>query len=306
MHSFTIALISTLSLGVHAASIGDSVSQPVTREQHNSLFHNPDFTSANLPAAESFEPAGKISPRKAAVDAFLNGNIAFDHTASELNTANSQGVPIIPSGNFLSGNILANTANAHALTASLGSNAAPAINMFTNGGQVVTQAATNVDAQAALDIQTSIRLEAALIVEATQTLARVRDVAISLTADNVLALVGSVMVSLDEVTRVLVALNVVSGQVAKAINAAAVSSCLGFSANVGAKRDSQQDSQQDVVKRQNLPVTGLAGVTDAAKNTVLNNTTNAPVVTREDNTKFFDDEVEDMDFSEADGLEEGF
>ena len=63
MHSFTIVLVSTLSLGVHAASIGDSVSQLVTRQQHNRLFHNPDFTSANLPAAESFERAGKISRR---------------------------------------------------------------------------------------------------------------------------------------------------------------------------------------------------------------------------------------------------
>ena len=75
MHSFTIALISTLSLGVHAASIGDSVSHLVTREQHNRLFHNPDFTSANLPTAESFERAGKISPRQVLVGSAAVSNV---------------------------------------------------------------------------------------------------------------------------------------------------------------------------------------------------------------------------------------
>ena len=92
MHSFTIALISTLSLGVHAASIGDSVSQVVTRE-HNRLFHNPDFTSADLPAAESFERAGKISPRQfsslGSLAAALSGKItdvAIGNTQARPNT----------------------------------------------------------------------------------------------------------------------------------------------------------------------------------------------------------------------------
>ena len=67
MHTFTLAFISCLSLSVHAASIGDSVSQVVTGDhqsvQHNREFgHHPDFGSATA-HSESFEPAGKISQR---------------------------------------------------------------------------------------------------------------------------------------------------------------------------------------------------------------------------------------------------
>ena len=128
MHSFTIALISTLSLGVHAASIGDSVSQLVSREQHNRLFHNPDFTSANLPHAESFERSGKISPRKvtvdsassAAVDHLLKGIFDFDgnpvlNTASTQSVSNGQAFSSLPSvniGDLLSGSARTNTASA--------------------------------------------------------------------------------------------------------------------------------------------------------------------------------------------------
>ena len=93
MHTFTIALISTLSLSVYAASIGDSISQLVTREQHNRQFHhNPDFASDNnLPAAESFERSGKKSPRDQADFVASGEMLATGNTVPQA----AAGVPVI-------------------------------------------------------------------------------------------------------------------------------------------------------------------------------------------------------------------
>ena len=57
MYIFTLAFISCLSLSVHAASIGDSVSQVVTRD-HQSIqeFHHPDFGLAHS-ESDNIDPA---------------------------------------------------------------------------------------------------------------------------------------------------------------------------------------------------------------------------------------------------------
>jgi hypothetical protein len=154
MHSFTIALISTLSLGVHAASIGDSVSQVVTREQHNRLFHNPDFTSADLPAAESFERAGKISPRQfvpslGSVAAALSGkitNVAIGNTRP--NT--------VPQAHTVDAVVIAQDAgvNTHATA-----NSQDAINLQAAINAAI---AASINLQAAVNSQDAISLQVAI------------------------------------------------------------------------------------------------------------------------------------------------
>ena len=92
MHTFTIAFISSLSLSVYAASIGDPLSQLVTREQHNRHFYNPDFASVNHPATESLEPAGKISQRQ------LNGPLGVAGMlgiVQGVNTVNGQAPGVV-------------------------------------------------------------------------------------------------------------------------------------------------------------------------------------------------------------------
>ena len=313
MHSFTIALISTLSLGVHAASIGDSVPQLVTREQHNRLFHSPDFNSANLPAVESLERSGKISPRKVAVDAtgsLLNGVAVLTNTES--NTA--QGIPntqtFIPSlGSAAIGGNIPSTSNTqpvtNAQTFSLGSGTV--VDNILSGALALDGITTpkTVDTQAA-NIQVIINAQITITTQINQFITAAISLSLNADVDIVLSTL------LGQAARALEALVLVNEQLAEA----AVTNCLSttlssnlvssnglglgiFSANAGVKRD-------DTEKRQEI--TAPTALTQTAKNAGV-----LPALAlraREDNTKFFDDQVEDMDFSahdsEADELEEGF
>ena len=358
MHSFTIALISTLSLGVHAASIGDSVSQQVTREQHNRLFHNPDFTSANLPAPESFERAEKISPRlfsslgsAAAAVSGLITNVAITNTRPNTATvphAQTVDAVVIAQDAGVNTQAAASSQDAVNLQVALQAaiNAAFNLQVAANSQdainlQAALQAAINVaiNLQAAVTSQDAINLQAALQVAidaavSLQAAANSQDAinlqaalqaAINLAINLQLAANSQDAINLQVALQVAVnaAINLqvaansqdainLQAALQAAINAAinlqaalqaavnaAVNAGLVFSgntANVGAQH-------QDAVKRQlqapALPVTFPIPLTQTANNTGL--------AAREDNTKIFGDQVEEMDFSahdsEADELE---
>ena len=310
MHSFTIALISTLSLGVHAASIGDSVSQLVTREQHNRLFHNPDFASANLPAAESFERAGKLSPRVASL---VNGLLGFNDNINA--GSNTQAVPNaqtpVPatatnaqaiSAAANDGNTGLNTADTQATNAQ-----APQAQAVTNTPQFdqtiasIQAAAVDLDVLALLFVQLSVQLSVAVNAQgATISVTALATIIAQIRAQTSVALTSS-----QEASNKLEAYLNNQLEANTAVNAATpatLSSGVGLGLFVGAKRDSQQDA----VKRQ-LPAS-VGNATQIATNGL----NHAGLITgRGDNTKYFDDHVEDMDFSahdsEADDeLEEGF
>lgn len=340
MHSFTIALISTLSLGVHAASIGDSVSQLVTREQHNRLIHNPDFTSANLPAAESFERTGKISPR--VVDAIVSGLFNINsNPAPNTQAAVTQAVP-----NAQTPSVPATATNTQPISAA-------AIDGNTVDTQATnTQTVTNTQADPAVIIPQSVQAISGVRVAAVDLLATYTVLAslvaqllasftvngqaatISVAVQDAITAQISAQISLtltkSQVTynqldaSLSLALQVLANEEARltAVNAAAPATLssnleanagLSLSLNEGAKRD-LQDSQQDVVKRQ-LPAnttntTGsLPNLTEAATQD-LSQVNKIVIARRGDNTKYSDDQVEDMDFSahdsEAEEVEEDF
>ena len=309
MHSFTIALISTLSLGVHAASIGDSVSQLVTREQHNRLFHNPDFASANLPAAESFERAGKLSPRVASL---VNGLLGFNdniNAGSNTQAVPNAQTPSVPatatnaqaiSAAANDGNTGLNTADTRATNAQ-----APQAQAVTNTPQfdqtILQAAAVDLDVLALLFVQLSVQLSVAVNAQgATISVTALATIIAQIRAQTSVALTSS-----QEASNKLEAYLNNQLEANTAVNAATpatLSSGVGLGLFVGAKRDSQQDA----VKRQ-LPAS-VGNATQIATNGL----NHAGLITgRGDNTKYFDDHVEDMDFSahdsEADDeLEEGF
>ena len=281
MHSFTIALISTLSLGVHAASIGDPVSQLVTREQHNRLFHNPDFTSANLPAAEPLERAEKISPRKVALDAtgstrlsgtftdFLNGITSALPTES--NTA--QGVP--------------NTLSPAAIGLVSGGNTG--LDIFgpqTISGSLVDNLKVAIDGNTTPtdDIQAILSNVEAIIALLAQDIARAQLVVNS--GDNVLlaAILAQAALRVDS----MFAANARVAQVAQA----AVNTCLGANfvasnaavANLGARRE---DAEKRQLSGSNI-IMGAVSAVSPTFSPVTNSV--GTVVTREDNVNFFLDE----------------
>ena len=339
MHSFTIALISTLSLGVHAASIGDSVSQLVSREQHNRLFHNPDFTSTNLPAAESFEPAGKISPRQNALGGFLGGMVtsgpesfqidstqaaagAQSNTFSPVNLvsgvlsrpSNVNTLPLVQAvgtqANAQAATNSAQTVNAQA-NAQATTNNAQAVNAQenaqanaqANNAQAVAQAMFN--AQIA-EVVENARVAINAVVSDTQTIVKAmattnnaQIVTAQATTDTALAAINNLAIHTETVAEALTRISTMVATYSAQVN---TQGAQNFAGSVVAR----SDSQQDAVKRQ----TGLLYVPALPITLPITQPANNTASRREDNTKLLDDQVEDMDFSahdpEADEMEEGF
>ncbi|KAF8813865.1 hypothetical protein BYT27DRAFT_7180639 [Phlegmacium glaucopus] len=126
MHTLALAFISTLSLSVHAASIGDSVSQLVAREQ--SLHHNPRFRNPDFVSTESFEPAGKISQRQVNPSFGLMGSLVTSQLTPNIVTQNSlpanaaaaglaAGQPLVGLGSLLTGQLIPNIVTQNSLPA---------------------------------------------------------------------------------------------------------------------------------------------------------------------------------------------
>ena len=346
MHSFTIALVSTLSLGVHAASIGDSVSQIVTREQHNRLFHNPDFTTANLPATESFERAGKISPRQVAGSAAAGGGVFSGAFATGFNgqnnvllspqTVDAQTATINGQNNAA---LSAQTVNAQAATIN-GPNNTPLSPQTVdpqaatiNGQNNTPLSPQTVNTQAVtINGQNNITPSAQTANTQAATINSQNNIAPSAQAATNNAVTNPQVNAQSAQTAQVVNIDtpLMFNDIAQALNPAAPQSAPNrpnlfglasaplFGSNPGIVTSNglivntvgaRQDLQPDAMKRQ-LPALPVVVPTFSTPAAPTLSTLPSGLAAREDNPRFFDDQVEDMDFSahnsEADELEEGF
>jgi hypothetical protein len=327
MHTFTIAFMSTLSLSVYAASIGDPISQLVTRERHNRHFHSPDFDSANPHAGESFERPGKLSPRFGPVSLIL-GSVDETLGANNPNTVDTvSSLPVVnaqPATPQPATNVQA-PINAQA-QAAINAQAQAAIN-----AQAAIIAQSLFEAQAALKVQAALTVQAELKVQAALKVEAELRAQLELAAQAVLKaqaeLKAQAALKVQAELKVQETLNAQAAFNTQAVVSPPTSppSQLGSNpatsnlGNLNALTKSLSDlgtsvllsggADSDVVKRQSLPgpLATLAPSTSipGAVIDIPGAVQRAGLPTREDSTN---DYSEDMDFSveEADESEEGF
>jgi len=343
MHTFTIAFISTtLSLSVYAASIGDSISQLVTREQHNRHFHNPDFASGDLLAAESSERSGKISSRQPS--ALTLGEVL---AISRPNLVNSVAVPVVnaQTSNALAAQVLANArtqavTNAQAVT-------------IAQTPQVVTNAQTVQAAQAVANAQTPqvvANAQTPQVVANAQTpqvVANAQAAQAAVNAQTPQAVTNAQTPQAvtnaqtpQVVTNAQTVQAAIDAKTQAAVNAQTAADAAVFPLNVpslidpllnlgieSANRLSLSGQIGDTIRRQmpppvpsplpsvpnSLPSPLPSAPVPSSLQTTINQVANSTggVATREESLKLSDDQVKDMDFSvhEADvseNFEEGF